>query len=1009
MVVATNRVGLLAALLAAAHAQCPYSHERGEYFFDTTLGTCQKVWGAGSIATDEAFSYGRFEVRMMAPACSGQIMSFFLFYPNSTHPRHPWQEIDFAVLGKGNNAYGTPEALSSLIIGLGREPENVLGAHLVNETIAAKPADYQRYQIEWTPDRVVWAINNVTVRKLTVEEHPDLVRSLRRPMQLYISLWSPGPNAVEEFGKFDMKCLPSSAFVDYVKVESYDVLAQKFTPKWTEHFDTFTEAWEDGRWIVGDYTISLNRVQFVRKGVNHKLNNHTVTVDGKDVKDGHIEFTMHKRETPEQDQEAQTACFKQGVLYKGESEGGDKPAMTSSAVECHKLCQTSEHCDHFSWVPQAKVTAEGTTDVADLDIDAIDADTDTDTESGSVRRRQLPEVIGACHLFASTVDEEKVEDRGDGMTPVSGEKYCVDWCFEELGDGFDINRFDSITEQPSASRADCMEKCKQEELCSGYVYNASDLLQATCALKQWPATPANVTNEEPNLKGALKVACNWSPEDTEEEEDYSCLSADTEIKATGMGGQNTEVKDAAACQALCADDPACFHVVYAPKWGGCYLKSWDVKDVATKEGFFAGPRSCNGTCVDTGFAYQGDPVKSVSTAKTPQECQELCKEDGQCELFTWTQSLCALHKDKESAALLEIAADSESVCEQMCAQMGECQLYGFQDATCNMMKRSGATETGNDTDTATDTATKAELQPSDLVTISKKAALVSTYTHPALPKVVSGPAACPGRFATSAAGDAEGCPKGYFNSGSKCYRLGFEPMEWQEAEDTCEAEGGHLATVGTKEENEAVLSLFCDGDGGVCAVPMGGTLGNRYWIGLMGSNRTAAAKPSIQKDMSSQNGWVAVDGTSLEATQWGPHDVDTLKANKETDMGVYCAVFEPRDESTTEAAGLWGVESCRGTRRRYICEHDPDTNTSDLVGLADFGSGTPQTLFSSSSSLRRGEDPLVVSAGQAAGRGGDGVGFGFGGMSSGAAAVRATGMASLVASLAAAVMLMRLL
>merc|ERR1711874_365709 len=53
----------------------------------------------------------------------------------------------------------------------------------------------------------------------------------------------------------------------------------------------------------------------------------------------------------------------------------------------------------------------------------------------------------------------------------------------------------------------------------------------------------------------------------------------------------------------------------------------------------------------------------------------------------------------------------------------------------------------------------------------------------------------------------QGCPTFWSAFGSNCYRLFETDLSWRDAENYCQGEGGHLASVHSQEENYFVSSL----------------------------------------------------------------------------------------------------------------------------------------------------------------------------------------------------------
>jgi len=83
-----------------------------------------------------------------------------------------------------------------------------------------------------------------------------------------------------------------------------------------------------------------------------------------------------------------------------------------------------------------------------------------------------------------------------------------------------------------------------------------------------------------------------------------------------------------------------------------------------------------------------------------------------------------------------------------------------------------------------------------------------------------------------------GCPVGWDAMGSSCYKLFASSKTWQDAEDHCQKEGGHLTSIHSPEEQNLVVSLHS----------------GSFWAG--GS------------DLDTEGNWKWTDNTSLSFTDW---------------------------------------------------------------------------------------------------------------------------------------------
>ena len=148
------------------------------------------------------------------------------------------------------------------------------------------------------------------------------------------------------------------------------------------------------------------------------------------------------------------------------------------------------------------------------------------------------------------------------------------------------------------------------------------------------------------------------------------------------------------------------------------------------------------------------------------------------------------------------------------------------------------------------------------------------------------------------------------------YELYDNKLSWEDASEFCRAQGGHLVTIGSAEENNAVYNMINDRQG-YC------------WIGL--------------KCVTPPSGWKWVDDTSLAGyNKWYNSDYGVK------DSGEYYAMMYPMNYGMTPYASTWN--KCKGSNYYssfygyynsfYICEYDDpailgDTNGNGEIEVID--------------------------------------------------------------------------
>lgn len=196
--------------------------------------------------TKEAFTYGRFEVRMKSAQKEGMLSSFFLYHDGDTQAN--WNEIDLEVMGRYSNNVQfntiTPGQVN----------------HVRANYVAFNPSlDFHTYAFEWTPQYVSWFIDGYEVYRQTGPH----IQTLDKAQKIMMNVWNPA--YANWAGAWSPDILPAFAFYDWVSCYAYTPgsgsygTGNNFTLKWKDNFDS----WDQSRWDKASHTWDGNNCDFI--------------------------------------------------------------------------------------------------------------------------------------------------------------------------------------------------------------------------------------------------------------------------------------------------------------------------------------------------------------------------------------------------------------------------------------------------------------------------------------------------------------------------------------------------------------------------------------------------------------------------------------------------------------------------------------------------------------------------------------------------------------------------
>lgn len=204
-----------------------------------------KAYKGAEIYSNNAYLYGRYEIRMQSAKASGVLSTFFTYKDGSQVSGTFWEEIDIEIFGKNN---GT-QWQSNIIYDTG--PTHIEETHTESASLAE---GYHTYVLEWTPEYVAWFVDGVEKRRVTGS---STINSLTSPQSLRFNIWA--SDSVPWVGAWDDSVLPVYQFVSYIEYKTYNATTKTFEGGWRDDFNSF----DTSRWGKANWSFDTNRVDFV--------------------------------------------------------------------------------------------------------------------------------------------------------------------------------------------------------------------------------------------------------------------------------------------------------------------------------------------------------------------------------------------------------------------------------------------------------------------------------------------------------------------------------------------------------------------------------------------------------------------------------------------------------------------------------------------------------------------------------------------------------------------------
>lgn len=216
------------------------------FIFISFASLAQKPYRGAEVFSHSEVLYGKFEMSMKMIKGSGMLSTFFTYKGDSWKEDVFWEEIDIEIMGREE-----AHILSTNIITDGLSGETTHKTEEIRFDYSLAD-NYHKYTLVWTPEKVVWYVDDVLVRKDTSKS----VTVLRSPEDFRFNAWV--SCSKEWAGSFDRSELPKYQYVDYIEYHSYDTLTNEFSFEWRDDFDMF----DNDRWGKANWTFDCNEVAF---------------------------------------------------------------------------------------------------------------------------------------------------------------------------------------------------------------------------------------------------------------------------------------------------------------------------------------------------------------------------------------------------------------------------------------------------------------------------------------------------------------------------------------------------------------------------------------------------------------------------------------------------------------------------------------------------------------------------------------------------------------------------
>lgn len=211
-----------------------------------SLPLTAKTYKGAEYRTKEAYTYGRFEVRLKSFQKDGLLASFFTYHEISTTA--DWNEIDLEIMGRFSNNVQFNAITSGQV------------NHVRSNYVTFNPSlEFHTYAFEWTPQYVSWFVDGTEVYRQTGSH----IQTMNKAQKIMMNVWNPAyPNWA---GTLNPASLPAFAYYDWVSYYAYTPgsgsygTGNNFTLQWKDDFNS----WDQSRWEKATHTWEGNNCDFI--------------------------------------------------------------------------------------------------------------------------------------------------------------------------------------------------------------------------------------------------------------------------------------------------------------------------------------------------------------------------------------------------------------------------------------------------------------------------------------------------------------------------------------------------------------------------------------------------------------------------------------------------------------------------------------------------------------------------------------------------------------------------